>query len=148
MSDKEYEQYIPATRHADLSIDRSQGVDHIRECPNCHEWRHRSEFAAGRRYCLAPKCQEKEGLDLLDAARAATDQRRMALAAELDRMLEEPKPEGIKGIAWRIIHLRVAGMSHEAIARELDMKVGRVKREEEQAMHRLHAIAKERMVQA
>jgi hypothetical protein len=145
MSDEEHDRFIPAVRHADLSIDRSQGTDHIRECPNCREWRHRSAFPAGRRFCNARACQEKEGMELVAVARAAVDARRMRVAAELDTMLEEPKPEGVKGVGWRITHLRIAGMSHEAIADELGMKVGRVRHEEEAAMRRLHTIARERI---
>jgi hypothetical protein len=145
MSDEEYDRFIPAVRHGDLTINRSQGTDHIRECPNCREWRHKSAFPAGRRFCTAKACQEKEGLELVAEARAAVDARRMRVAAEMDKMLEEPKPEGVKGVGWRIVFLRVGGMSHEAIAAEMGIKVGRVRHEEEAAMRRLHTIARERI---
>jgi hypothetical protein len=117
----------------------------IIECENCHEYRHRSRFNVGRRFCDAPACQEKEGIALLDIARRVTDARRVAVAIELDKLLEEPKPENVKGIGWRIVVLRMQGMSPEDIARELNMKVGRVKHEEEKAMHTLHAIALDRI---
>lgn len=136
---------VPAERHADLAVDRSPGTDHIRACPNCREWRHRSEFPAGRRYCRAPACQRQEGLALVDAARRATDARRLAVAAELGILLEEPKPPQVKPLAWRIVHRAALGTSEEAIAAEMGLKPGRVKHELEVAMHQLHAIARERL---
>lgn len=119
----------------------------IIECEECSRregapvYRHKSRFSAGRRYCDHPACQEKEGIALLDIARRVTEARRAAVAVELDTLLEEGKPESVKGVAWRIVLLRMQGMAHEDIAKELGMKLGRVKHEEDKAMHTLHAIA-------
>lgn len=117
----------------------------IIQCENCQEYRHKSHYFAGRRFCDAPECQEKEGIKLLDLARRVTEARRLAVAAELDKLLEEGKPETVKRIGWRIVLLRMQGMSPEAIAKEIGTKVGRVQAEEERAMHALHTIALDRM---
>lgn len=119
--------------------------EQIRQCEHCREWRHKSAFVAGRRFCLAPECQRAEGLTLIDAARRAAGQRQIAVAAHLSELLDELKPDAISGIGWRILQLRSRGLAPEDVARELDMKVRRVNHEETKAMHQLHAIAKERI---
>jgi uncharacterized protein (UPF0335 family) len=83
-------------------------TDPIVQCPGCEEYRHRTWFKAGERYCR--ECQETnpEWLDSLARAVVRAEkmerQRQEAIKNEIQIIMAGTKPPGFTNKEWRVVH--------------------------------------------
>lgn len=83
-------------------------MDPIVQCPRCEQYRHRSWFRAGERYCRECQDTEPEWLDSLARAVVAQDamerERRAAIKTEADAIMNGVKPPEFTNRDWRTLH--------------------------------------------
>jgi hypothetical protein len=117
-------------------------MDPIVQCPRCQEYRHRSWFRAGERYCRECQDTEPEWLDSLARAVVAQEamerERQAAIKAEADAMMNSIKPPELTSKEWRLLHRLDRGESvdsaekNNALGKIIALAEKRLRRDGEQ----------------